>query len=126
MRPEERLHFQVADYIKLQYPKVFFISESSGVRTSIGVATKLKRTRSNHTHLDLYILEPKNEYCGLIIELKAKGIYKKNGTLFKDDHLREQYETIEKLNKKGYKAAFALSFVEAKKLIDNYLNGNKK
>lgn len=125
LRPEERIHFQVCDYMKVQYPKVFFISESSGLRVSPGMAAKLKRTRSNHVHLDLYILEPKGKYHGLILELKAKEIYKKNKPteLLKNDHVEQQAETIKKLNEKGYKASFALSFVEAKKIIDAYLNG---
>jgi hypothetical protein len=126
VRPEERLHFQISDYLKLQYPKIFFISEQSGLRVSVGLASKLKRTRSNHVHLDLYVLEPKGKYHGLILELKAKDIYqKKNPTLLlKNEHLTDQKETIEKLNKKGYKAAFAVQFEEARKLIDDYLNGS--
>lgn len=124
-RPEEKLHFQISDYLKLQYPKVFFISESSGLRVSPGLAAKLKRTRSNHVHLDLYVLEPKGEYHGLILELKAKRIHKKNSLeLLKNDHVEQQAETIKKLNNKGYKAAFAVTFPEAKRLIDEYLNGS--
>ncbi len=126
MKPEEKLHFAVADYIKAQYPKVMFISESSGVRVSPGMAKKLKRTRSNHTHLDIYILEPKGKYHGLIIELKAVDIYqKKNPELFlKNDHVNDQAKTIKVLNKKGYLAAFAIKFDAARKIIDDYLNGN--
>jgi hypothetical protein len=124
-RPEESLHFAVCDYIRAQYPKVIFISESSGVRCSPGMAKKLKRTRSNHTHLDIYILEPKDGYHGLIIELKAVDIYqKKSPELFlKNEHVNDQKKTIDKLNKKGYKATFAVKFDAARKIIDNYLNG---
>lgn len=121
MTPEERVHFALADYIRLQYPHIFFLSESSGVRTSIGLAKKLKRTRSNHTHLDLYILEKRGNWGALILELKAVNIFKKDGTLKKNDHVEEQADTIINLNKKGYKAAFACSFDEGKKLIDEYL-----
>ncbi len=125
-RPEEQLHFQICDYLRLQYPKIFFISESSGLRVSQGLAAKLKRVRSNHVHLDLYVLEPKSQYHGLIIELKVKSVYKKKEplTLLKNDHVRDQQDTINKLNKKNYKASFACSFEEARKLIDDYLNGN--
>lgn len=124
MRPEEKLHFQICDYMKIAYPKVYFISESSGLRVSPGLAAKLKRTRSNHVHLDLYVLEPRKGSHGLFLELKAKTIYKKDGvTLLKNDHVRDQADTIQKLNKKGYLATFALSFDQAKKIIDNYLNG---
>lgn len=123
MKQEEKLHGAICDYLKLAYPKVFFISEQSGLRVSIGLRAKLKRTRSNHVHLDLYILQPRNGKAGLILELKSKAIRKKNGELFKNDHLADQQETITKLNKLGYVASFATSFKEAKELIDNYLNG---
>ena len=121
MSPEEHVHFTTADYLRLQYPNVFFISESSGVRTSIGLAKKLKRTRSNHVHLDLYILEKRGDWAGLILELKAKSVFKKDGTLLKNDHVEDQARTIEKLKQKGYMATFACSFEEAKKIIDDYL-----
>lgn len=121
MRPEEQLHFAIADYLKIQYPKVFFISESSGLRVSQGLAAKLKRTRSNHVHLDLYILEPCGGKAGLVLELKAKNIYKKTGELFKDSHLNDQQKTINALNKKGYKSLFVTSFDDAKRAIDHYL-----
>lgn len=126
MRKEETLHFQIADYLKIAYPKTIFISESSGVRTSIGLAAKLKRVRSNNVHLDLYILEPKGGFCGLFLELKATDIYKKRKPLelLKNDHVGQQADTIEKLIKKGYKASFAVSFAEAKNLIDEYLNAH--
>ena len=125
MKQEEKLHGSICDYLKIQYPKVFFISEQSGLRVSIGLRAKLKRTRSNHTHLDLYILHPSKDESkhGLVLELKAKPVKKKNGELFKSEHLAEQQDTINKLNKLGYVASFATSFQEAKTLIDNYLNG---
>lgn len=124
-KPEEKLHFAIADYLKLAYPKIVFISEPSGVRVSIGLATKLKRMRSADTHLDIYILEPKGKYHGLFLELKAEDIYqKRNPELFKkNEHINDQKRTIDKLNKKGYYATFAIKFDSAKKIIDDYLHG---
>jgi hypothetical protein len=124
MRPEEQIHFQISDYLRLQYPKVFFISEASGIRVSMGMSKKLKRMRSSHVHLDIYILYPNKNHHGLILELKAQKIHKKDGELFNNEHLRDQALTIKKLNKLGYKASFATSFNEAKKLIDEYMNDN--
>lgn len=123
-RPEEILHFQICDYLKAQYPKIIFISEASGVRVTQGVAKKLKRMRSNHVHLDLYILEPKKGYHGLVLELKVKDIYqKKNPELFlKSDHVNDQSKTIQLLNNKGYLSTFAIKFEQTKKIIDEYLN----
>lgn len=123
VRNEEKLHFAISDYVKMQYPKVIFISEQSGLRVSPGLSQKLKRTRSNHIHLDLYLLEPRGGYSGLFLELKAVDIYKKkNPELFlKNEHVNDQRKMIDKLNKKGYLASFAIKFDAAKKLIDDYM-----
>lgn len=123
-KSEEKLHIAICDYMKLAYPNVMFISEASGVRTTIGTAAKLKRMRSSHTHLDLYILEKIGKFGALIIELKAKNIFKKDGSLLKDQHLEDQAKTIMRLRQKGYAAGFACGFDEAKKIIDQYLNGD--
>jgi hypothetical protein len=125
-KKEEKLHIAICDYIRLQYPHVVFLSEASGVRVSKGLAAKLKRMRSAETHLDLYILQPKlvhgeQLYCGLVLELKAVPIYKKDGTLLKNEHLEDQQRMIDKLNSLGYKATFAVGFEQAKALIDEYL-----
>lgn len=126
MRPEETLHFSLCDYMRLQYPHVMFISEASGIRVSRGLAQKLKRARSNHVHLDLYVIHPVHPYAGLIIELKAKNIFKKDGTLLKNDHFEDQAKTILRLRKLGYAAGFVCGFDEGKKIIDTYLNGDYK
>jgi hypothetical protein len=121
VRVEEKIQIALFDFIKLQYPKVIAISESSGLRCSMGMARKLKRMRSEHTHVDVILLEPRGQYHGLCIELKAKNIYKKDGSLYKDEHLEDQQRTIDQLNKLGYKATFAVGFDEARNLIDDYL-----
>lgn len=63
------------------------------------------------------------KYAGLMIELKRPGtrIYKKDGTLVADQHIREQFDVLEQLRKRGYVAEFACGFDEAKKIIDGYL-----
>jgi hypothetical protein len=121
MKVEEQIQKQIFQYLELQYPDVIAISEPSGLRVSMGLAKKLKSLRTSDTHADIYILEPNKWYHGLIIELKAKNIYKKDGTLLKDEHLQDQQKMIDRLIKKGYKAKFAVGFDEAKKIIDEYL-----
>jgi hypothetical protein len=72
---------------------------------------------------DLIILEPKNGFHGLFIELKLETPFKKDGQIkaSKNDHLKGQLETIEKLNAKGYSACFSWGFDMTKEIIDNYL-----
>lgn len=124
MGAEEKIQIELFKYLSRQYPHVMAISEPSGLRVSMGLARKLKKLRSAHTHADIYILQPSGKYHGLVIELKAKNIYKKDGTLFKDDHLADQQRTLDSLNKLGYYATFAVGLDEAIEVLDNYMNGN--
>lgn len=122
MRVEEKIQIDIFSYLAAKYPNVLAISEPSGVRVSMGLATKLKRMRSPHTHCDIYILSPRGRFHGMVIELKAKNIYKKNGELLKSDHLEDQQKTIDKLNSLGYYATFAIGYDDAISKIEDYLN----
>ncbi len=70
-----------------------------------------------------------NSLKQLKLELKKEGtsLLKKRGNdaygypAFASDHIREQYEMIEELRARKYKAEFAIGFDEAKKIIDQYL-----
>jgi hypothetical protein len=66
-----------------------------------------------------------NAYSGLFVELKREGtrIFKKDGKLVADEHIREQFDMLEQLRQRGYMAEFACGFDEAKKIIDKYLGG---
>lgn len=65
------------------------------------------------------------KYAGLMIELKREGtrIYKKNGELVADEHIREQARMLDELRERGYAAHFAIGFDQAKQIIDEYLGG---
>ena len=122
---ELELQAQVADYIRLQYPDVIFHSDfGSGIKLTMGQAIKQKRLNGGRRAWpDLFLAEPKGKYAGLMIELKREGtrIYKKDGTLVSDGHIREQYDMLEQLRRRGYAANFACGFDEAKALIDRYM-----
>lgn len=143
---ESELQVQVADYIRLQYPGVLFHSDfGSGIKLTTGQAIKQKRQNGGRRAWpDMFIAEPRDvvvgqkpvmvagaicsqditeHRCGLMIELKRPGtrIFKKDGTLTANEHIREQYDLLERLRKKGYAAEFACGFDEAKEIIDSYL-----
>jgi hypothetical protein len=141
---EAILHQQVADYLRLQYPGVLFHSDfGSGVKLTMGQAVKQKRLNGGRRAWpDLFIAESSHEafgayrerhpddwnyftvprYMGLFIELKKDGtkIYKKNGELVADPHIREQAALGKELEKRGYKFAFGIGFEGTKNIIDNY------
>jgi hypothetical protein len=114
--------------IKTQYPAVIFRTDfAAGVKMSMGQAVRHKRLQSDRAWPDLFIAEPKyvkadkEWYDGLFIELKAVNIYRKDGTLLSNPHIREQAEMLERLRQRGYAAHFAIGFDQARKIIDEYL-----
>lgn len=123
---ESDLQVQVADYLRLRYPKVLFHSDfGSGIKLTQGQAMKQKRQNGGRRGWpDMFIAEPKNGLHGLFIELKKAGtrLKKKDGT-WASEHLAEQNEVLNQLQKKGYAAYFAVGFEEAKDIIDDYLGG---
>lgn len=125
MTSEADLQVQVADYLRLQYPEVMFHSDyGSGIKLTMGQAIKQKRQNGGRRAWpDMALAEPRGEYHGAYIELKKAGtrVYKKDGTLVADEHIREQFDVLEQLRKRGYMAEFACGFDEAKKIIDEYL-----
>jgi len=122
---EKILHKQICQYLKMQYKDVVFLSDMSGLKTSIGIAVEMKALRSSRAIPDLHILEPRGNYHGLIIEIKKdrSEIYlKDNKTLRMKKHIIEQNEMLIKLRKLGYFAVFGCGFDECKKIIDNYFS----
>lgn len=123
-KQEERLHENICQYIRMQYPDVIFTSDSSGVRLTIGQAVKMKKLRSEKGIPDLIILEPRVNYHGLILELKRENetVFLKDGSLSKDAHIQEQDKILTRLAKKGYLAIFVVGFDKAKHMINYYMN----
>lgn len=131
---ESFIHQQVCDYLRYQYPDVPFRTDfAAGTKLTMGQAVRNKRLQSGRAWPDLFIaraVDKKSDklegltyhYCGLFIELKAKVIYKKDGSLLVNEHLQEQQKVLGKLASEGYKAEFAVGFDAARKIIDDYLS----
>lgn len=122
-QPEYELQKAICYYLETQYKDVLFLSDTvASVKLTFPQQARNKKVqKSGFACPDLLILEPRNGYSGLLIELKAKSPLKKNGELLKSEHLEKQQRTIDKLNKKGYLSMFSTGFDETKKIIDNYL-----
>lgn len=120
---EYQLQKQVCAYLNAQYPDVLYLSDTiASVRLTMPQAMRNKAIQKNGFKCpDLLILEPKNGYSGLFIELKTESPYKKDGTLKKSDHLEGQKETMLQLFSKGYWTQFSWGFEMTKKVIDDYL-----
>lgn len=122
---EYELQKSVALYISLQYPDVDFTSDTiASVKLTERQARRNKLVQKAGFKMpDILILEPRKNFFGLFIELKIETPFKKDGTIkaSSKDHLKLQYECLQKLTSKGYKADFSWSFDMTKKIIDDYL-----
>jgi hypothetical protein len=125
---ESELQVQVAQYIRLKYPKVLFHSDyGSGIKLTKGQAIKQKRQNGGRRGWpDMFIAEPRQGHKGLFIELKKSGtrLKKKDGS-WASSHLEEQNVMLNELGKRGYAAYFAVGFDEAKDIIDDYMGGKE-
>lgn len=121
---ESQIHKTVCEYLRVKHPNVIFLSDSSGLKTSIGVAKQLKSLRSCRGIPDLIILQPNPPYHGLIIEIKrsAEEVFKKCGNLRNSMHIKEQAYLLTKLNELGYFCTFGCGFDDCKQIIDKYLS----
>ena len=126
MKHEEfNLQSAVCRYLSYQYPDILFLSDTvaSLKLTPMQASRNKKIQKIDFKTPDLLILERRNKFGGLFIELKLETPFKKDGNIkaSTNDHLKMQMETINLLNKKGYKACFSWSFDITKGIIDDYL-----
>lgn len=124
---EANVHQQLVNYLKHQYPGIIFRTDfSSGIRMTIGQAVKHKALQQSRAFPDLTIFYPTVAGHALFLEIKRSKdeVFKKDGSLKKDEHIEEQAAILGKLNFLGYCAKFACGFDEGKAMIDSWLNTN--
>lgn len=119
--PEEDLQMAVCKWLKLQYREVIFSSEASGVNRSKAAAGKAKGLRSGVSLPDLWVLEARGGYFGLLLEFKTRNPYKKGSILRKNPHIQAQAQMLDRLRKKGYKAEFVWDLDTAIMEIRHYV-----
>lgn len=121
-QPEFHLQRQVCNYLRLQFPKVLFMSDTiASVKLNEQQALRNAYIQKKGFKCpDVIIFEPRHGYSGLFIELKTETPYKLNGELKKSDHLEGQEKTMRDLRERGYFAEFAWSLEMAKDMIDKY------
>ena len=150
---EHQLYDLIAIYLQTQYPGVIYRFDlAADLKLTPAQARRHKKLHPLRGHPDLLISEPvwfykdkrirqadlisqkvklPNDvenlipYSGLYLEIKKDGVRltKKNGELIADEHVREQYDYLHKLNQRGYYAQFGVGFEECKAIIDDYLGG---
>jgi hypothetical protein len=124
IQKESKLHLLITNYLRVRYPDVIFRTDfGAGMKMTIGQAMKHKRMQSSDAYPDIFIAEPKNNYCGFFIELKRvpSAVHKKDGNLRQVEHIQKQYAMLIRLRNKGYKAEFGLGYQHTIHMIDEYL-----
>ncbi len=126
MKPEEQLQIAIVQYLRAQYPRVFFHHSPNGeIRPSkinktgkrySPAGTRLKQMGTQAGFPDLFIAQTKwvgKDICygALLLELKAP-----DGKLSDN-----QKNCMAKLIEAGYKCEVVYSLDEAIKIIDSYL-----
>lgn len=121
-QPEYTLQKQLCQFIRTQHPNVLFLSDTvASVKLSFPQQGRNKAIQNSSFHCpDLMILEPRGKFSGLFLELKVKSPFKADGTLYKNEHLQNQFDTLTRLNERGYKAMFIWSLEMGIKSINNY------
>jgi hypothetical protein len=121
---EYQLYKAVATYLRLQYPKVIYHFDLTGVNLSKAQAGMNKAIQHGSGFPDLFIAHPRNGHSGLFIELKAEGtrIHKADGKCT-TGHIANQQTVLINLSSRGYVAAFGVGFDQCKEIIDEYLRG---
>jgi len=111
--------------LRTNYPEIIFFSDLSGLRLPIGLATQIKALKCNRGIPDLIILKPSMIYHGLCLEIKTEDVklLKKNGDMYSDNHLTEQFYILFALYNCGYAGYFVQGFEKARDCIDFYLKG---
>jgi len=114
----------VVHYLRVKYPEVIFLSDLSGVWMPKLLAYKIARVKGTRGIPDIIIFEKRGGCSGLCIELKASSttIYKKDGSLRKNEHVEEQLHVLERLRKQGYLAELCIGAQQAIELIDTYMS----
>ena len=114
----------IIKYICLQYPNAVFRTDKDGQFAKGSALWDKARQKGKKGFPDLIIADKIGVYNGLVIELKKEGIsvYRKDGSLRKDDHLQDQSWWLSWFSQMGCYTSFAIGFEDAKGIIDNYFN----
>lgn len=120
--PEYNLYRQIAYYMKLQYPHVLYRFDMAGLNLSEAQAGQNKAIQCGKGYPDLTVLEKRNGFGALFIEIKPEGtkLYKHNGEPA-TPHIAEQLNYLLELRKRGYCIAFGVGFQNIQNIIDKYL-----
>jgi hypothetical protein len=114
LTPTEHLEqVTLITWYRRTYKNELLIAIPNGGKRHIKTALAMKQEGTSKGFPDLFLPVPNNKHHGLFIEMKRQ----KGGTVSK-----EQKAWLEYLNCVGYQAVVCKGFLEAKEIIECYLN----
>jgi hypothetical protein len=124
VQSERELQNAICKYLKLRYPKVKFRTDKDGqfaIKKTLGDKAMQASAKG---FPDMIVREKRKGFNALVIELKKEDVtvFRKDGTLRDDQHLRDQKEWLDWFEELGCKATFSCGWDETKNLIDSYLS----
>jgi hypothetical protein len=122
---EAKLQKKLVNYIKANWPDVYFHADAAPQRNQLGTLAKIGYKSG---HPDLFIYTARHGYHGFAIELKKDGefVYRKSDPSKLLKKREEQSIVLKKLKAEGYLASFVIGWGEAKAAIDWYLSNQQK
>lgn len=122
VQSENSVHYQVAQYLKIQFPTILFHTDSSGELRTEAQRFRMAKINKGAKWPDLFVVHPINGKFGLFIEIKkdSSDLYLADGVTLKNDHVKGQAKILAHLNGLGFVAKFGCGFDECKKIIDDY------
>jgi hypothetical protein len=128
MKREEKLQSWLCRWLRIKYPTAMFMAD---IAAGMNLGKKWNGIKSAWRTCkgmpDLYIFEPRGEFYGLFLELKAdtpsSSPVKINGTLKGDKHIQEQFSVHIIMKNKGYLCLFVTGREHATDTIQWYLAG---
>ena len=125
---EHEIYIKVADFLRSEYPNVIYRFDlAADLKLTIGQAKKHRHLQYYRGYPDLFIAGPVirmgvPSYNGMYLEIKTEGtrIFRKDGKLVADEHIREQFDMLEDLRTRGYYAEFAIGLDDVKHQINKY------
>ena len=118
---ERKIHKRLASYLKNAYPNVRFVSTLDGERFSMPQAEAVRALMWGRGVPDMLIFRHNGPYVGLAIEIKLNSVYKQDGRLRKGQHLSEQADWLDYLEKEGWRAVFGCGYEQCVDIVDEYL-----
>lgn len=124
---ETKEQVELIKFLHTYYPKIRVDGNINGLYLTEIQAMKAKRMGMRRDCPDLHIKHKSGDFHCLYIEYKSdkkNSIYKKDGTLLKNEHVISQAIELERLQQQGDAATFARGINKAVDAIKDYLNGD--